>query len=592
MIFNNFIKRINQYCQKISLFHVIILSCLFSLISVFNHHGGILHPEMDIRLPFYLSDTPLLNKFFDSDILEKPFFRARELSYVFDFIDSKFIELGIESGFPHFLSLTHYLFSIATGCLLWLFCVKELNLKPLTGIGWLVLFWTSPSVFFGGTFFRAAKIGVAFLGAVLFYVIYKVAVISREKPGSQISKKLWSAYCAAIFLITFFDEQGLYFAFTALLFLSIWGFVFRNRYIYMMLLIGISGIIFHGLYRYAAAPYLIYILNGYYPDVSYIPTMPIGNYVQNLIQHMSNGFFLYIETFRFLIGNPPRIVAIGLLLVFISIFVYHLYIRKAVSDNDRKYFILAFVELLIINFLFIIMNSLMLIKNPLLMWPDVTRMYYFFPVTVILAMTLVMLTNLFYKLRIPPWLIVMAICFAIAGNIAALPKHHEIIRQGHMQKYYQPSLALLEALKNPDSMNDDEFLTENFTTYSFFKSKKKKPPTDSSDYKGRGIYYAERCQYRQAIKNFSQAIIINPDDVQAYINRGHIYLKICQYQQAIGDFDEALRRKPDSAMAYYSRGLAYFRQDADTPGCRDAQKACTLGNCKLLKQARTDGYCP
>lgn len=592
MTYSKFTRWINQYSEKINLFHVIILGCLFALISVFNHHGGILHPEMDIRLPFYLSDTPLLNKFFDSDVLEKPFFRARELSYVFDYIDSKFIEWNIENGFPHFLSLTHYLFSIATGCLLWLFCVKELKLKPLTGIGWLVLFWTSPSIFFGGTFFRSAKIGTSFLAAVLFYVIYKVAVMSRESSASQISNKFWFGYGAAIFLITYFDEQGLFFAFTALVFLAIWGLFFRNRNINIMLLIGAAGIILHGIYRYAVAPYLIFTLNGYFPDVSYIPTMPIGSYVQNLAHHLSNGFLLYIDAFRFLIGNPPRIMATGLLLASILFLIFHLYSRRAVPDHDRKFFILALAELMLINFLMIVMNSLMLIKNPLLMWPDVTRMYYFLPVNVVWVMTLAMMTNIFYNLRVPQWLILAAIFLAMIGNFAALPKHDEIIRQGHMHKYYQPSLALLEALKNPGVINNDEFLSDNFTTYTFFKSRNKKPPTDSNDYNGKGLYFAKRCQYRQAIKNFDQAVILNRHDVQAYINRGNIYLKICNYRQAIEDFNTALRLKPDSAAAYYSRGLAYFRQDDDTSGCRDAQKACTLGNCKLVKQAKAEGYCP
>jgi hypothetical protein len=591
MTFSKFTKWINLSSEKISLFHVILLSCFFALISVFFHHGGILHPEMDIRLPFYLSDIPLLNKFFDSEILEKPFFRARELSYVFDYLDSKFIELGIENGFPHFLSLTHYLFSIATGCLLWLFCVKELNLKPIIGIGWLVLFWTSPSVFFGGVYFRASKIGVAFLAVALFYVIYKVALISSERPDFQISKKLWLGYCAAIFLITFLDEQGLFFTFTAAVFLFIWGLVFRNRNIYIMLFIGVSGILLHGLYRYAFAPHLIFMLNGYYPDVSYLPTMPIGHFIRNLSYHLSNGFFLYIETFRFLIGSPPRIAAMTVLLFFIFFFVFHFYVRPEVSDYHKKIFFLVMVELLIINFLIIVMNSLMVMRNHLLMWPDVTRMYYFLPASAVLAMTLVMLTNIFYKLRIPHWLILMAVCLAIIGNIAALPKHKEIIRQGHMQKYYQPSSALLESLKNSDLTKDDEFLTDNFTVYTFFKTKKKPPPTDPNDYNGQGVYYTERCQYRQAIKNFNQAIILNPDDIHAYINRGNIYLKICQYQQAINDFNEAIRLKPDSTAAYYSRGLAYFRQDEDAPGCRDAQKACTLGNCILLKQAKVEGYC-
>ena len=115
------------------------------------HDGGILHPEMDVRLPFYMSDTPLLNKIFDSDILDTSLYRARELSYLFDFVDSKFIQFCIENGLPHFLSLTHYIASIAIGCLLWLFCVRELKLHSLVGIGWLALFWTSPSIFLGGS---------------------------------------------------------------------------------------------------------------------------------------------------------------------------------------------------------------------------------------------------------------------------------------------------------------------------------------------------------------------------------------------------------------------------------------------------------
>ncbi|MGB5218389.1 MAG: hypothetical protein WBN66_08820, partial [Smithella sp.] len=263
MFFSKFIKWADHYNEKISLVHVILISCLSALISVVNHNGGNLNAEMYLRLPFYLSDTPLLNKLFDSRILEQGSYRARELSYFLDFLDSKFIELSIENGFPHFLSLTHYFFSIATGCLLWLFCVKELNLKPLLGLGLVVLFWTSPGIFLGGSFFRTAKIGVALLVAILFYVIYKVVVVSTKGNNIQISKKVWLQYSLAIFLIMFLDEQGLFFAITVLVFLSIWGLFVRHKNIYIMLLIGVASILLHGLYRYTIAPQLTFILNGY-----------------------------------------------------------------------------------------------------------------------------------------------------------------------------------------------------------------------------------------------------------------------------------------------------------------------------------------
>lgn len=147
MAFDNFIQLVKRYIGKISLLHVTLLSCLFALISIASMNGGGLNEEISRRLIFHLSDKPFLNKMFDSKVLDDGFYRARELSYFLDFIDFKFIEFSIESGSPHFLSLTHYVLSIVTGCLLWLFFVKKLTLSPLMGIGLLTLFWTTPSVF-------------------------------------------------------------------------------------------------------------------------------------------------------------------------------------------------------------------------------------------------------------------------------------------------------------------------------------------------------------------------------------------------------------------------------------------------------------
>ena len=366
MPINKFIKWTVHYCEKISILHVMLLSCLFALISILNSHGGILHPEADIRLPFYLSDIPLLNKLFDSRVLDQGLYRARELSYFFDFIDSKFIEFSIDNGFPHFLSIIHYLFSIAAGCILWLFCVKELNLKPLIGIGLLTLFWTSPSIFLGGSFFRTGKIGVALLVAILFYVIYKVAVFSKEQIDFQISKKIWTLYFIAILTISFFDEQGLFFAVTALVFLVIWGLVVRHKNIYIMMLIGILSILLHILYRYAIAPQLTFMLNGYWPDFNY-QVSAVQSFIKNINYFISAGLFLYVEIFRFLIGNPPLIMGYGLLIFFIFTPIIYLYTNPYLSANYRKFFKLAIVGLLITTFFLVIaMNALMVSRHPAL----------------------------------------------------------------------------------------------------------------------------------------------------------------------------------------------------------------------------------
>jgi tetratricopeptide (TPR) repeat protein len=578
MALRKFIQWTDHYSEKISLFHVILLSCLFALISIVNHHGGILNSEMFLRLPFYLSGTPLINKLFDSMILDADYYRARELSYFLDFIDSKFIEFSIEHGFPHFLSLIHYLFSIATGCLLWLFCVKELKLKSLIGICWLVLFWTSPSIFLGGLYCRAGKMSVALLIAILFYVIYKAAVISTDRINSQISKKVWFLYFITIFTITFLDEQGLFFAIAVIVFLTIWGLFVRNKNIYMMLLIGFASILFHLLYRYTIAPQLTFMLNEYWPNFNY-QTLPIQYFIQNLASKLSAGLFLYIETFRYLIGNPPRMMGLGLLLFFIFFPVYYLFTRSELSGNSKKFFILAFVELLITNlFMVIVMNALMVLKLPLLMQPDITLTYYWLPENVMLSMTLAVMTGIFYKSRIPKWLMLIVLCSAIMGNIAALPKHKEVIRQGYVKSDIQPSSDLLNALNHLDSLNVVHgSLIEQNPVFQFFKSKKKNSSTEygANVYIVRGVTFAERGQYQRAIENYNMVILLQPD-AKIYINRGGAYAKLGRYRLAIEDFNKAIGFNKDLAEAYYNRGCIYANLGQHKRAIEDYNKSIRL----------------
>ena len=70
-----------------------------------------------------------------------------------------------------------------------------------------------------------------------------------------------------------------------------------------------------------------------------------------------------------------------------------------------------------------------------------------------------------------------------------------------------------------------------------------------------------------------------------------VYTILGQYQRAIEDYNEAIRIKPDYADAYYNRGVAYLLQGNKELGCPDAQKACELGNCKILEMAKSKGDC-
>ena len=110
-------------------------------------------------------------------------------------------------------------------------------------------------------------------------------------------------------------------------------------------------------------------------------------------------------------------------------------------------------------------------------------------------------------------------------------------------------------------------------------------------YFNRGSAYSKLSRYQPAIEDFNEATRLKPDYVDVYNNRGVVYVKFGRDQQAIGDFNEAIRLKPDLAVAYCNRAIVYFNQGNNRYGCYDVQKACELGNCKLLELAKGRGYC-
>ncbi len=115
---------------------------------------------------------------------------------------------------------------------------------------------------------------------------------------------------------------------------------------------------------------------------------------------------------------------------------------------------------------------------------------------------------------------------------------------------------------------------------------------DYSDaYYNRGIIHGQRGEYHLAIEDFNHVIRLKPDHVKAYNNRGFTYSQLGQYQQAIEDYNQAIHLKSDDIGFYMNRSAAYIKKGNVVLGCRDAQKACTLGNCKTLESAKSRGIC-
>jgi tetratricopeptide (TPR) repeat protein len=73
----------------------------------------------------------------------------------------------------------------------------------------------------------------------------------------------------------------------------------------------------------------------------------------------------------------------------------------------------------------------------------------------------------------------------------------------------------------------------------------------------RGDEDAEKENFDEAIKKYTEAISINPSYEVAYYRRGRAYLEKRQFDKAHADFDAAIKLKADYAVAYVGRGDAY-----------------------------------
>ena len=63
--------------------------------------------------------------------------------------------------------------------------------------------------------------------------------------------------------------------------------------------------------------------------------------------------------------------------------------------------------------------------------------------------------------------------------------------------------------------------------------------------------------YKEALKHYTRAIQLDPNQVSAYNNRGNAYRNLEDYNSAIDDYNRVIMLNPNDAEAYSNRGLAY-----------------------------------
>lgn len=82
-------------------------------------------------------------------------------------------------------------------------------------------------------------------------------------------------------------------------------------------------------------------------------------------------------------------------------------------------------------------------------------------------------------------------------------------------------------------------------------------PKNADAYYNRGLTYNSLKQYTQALKDYTRAIQLNPGNALVYFNRGVNYSALQQYDQALKDFNRGIQINPGNALAYFNRGVTY-----------------------------------
>jgi tetratricopeptide (TPR) repeat protein len=89
------------------------------------------------------------------------------------------------------------------------------------------------------------------------------------------------------------------------------------------------------------------------------------------------------------------------------------------------------------------------------------------------------------------------------------------------------------------------------------------------------------------VRDFDDAISLDPKNVIAYMNRGTAKGAMKNYTGALEDLDMAIKLKFDFSMAYVNRALVKYANHDKKGACKDLEKADALNNEKassLLQQ--------
>ena len=85
--------------------------------------------------------------------------------------------------------------------------------------------------------------------------------------------------------------------------------------------------------------------------------------------------------------------------------------------------------------------------------------------------------------------------------------------------------------------------------------------------------YSRKGEFDRSIRDYDEAIRLNPGFASAFYNRGNAFGNKGQIDRAIQDFDEAIRLNPRNGNAFFSRSIAKTRKGDKAGAAADMAQA-------------------
>jgi tetratricopeptide (TPR) repeat protein len=93
-------------------------------------------------------------------------------------------------------------------------------------------------------------------------------------------------------------------------------------------------------------------------------------------------------------------------------------------------------------------------------------------------------------------------------------------------------------------------------------------------------------QLDQAIADLNEVVHLDPSYSPAYDNLGWVYMRRTEYDESLANLNKSIELKPDNGWAHYMRGRIFFKKGQMQKAFDNASTACKLGYNDACRDAR------